>query len=218
MRIPRLLKDYRDAGAVNTLLALWGFVDDETFITKSGHVGVVYALRGADAEGLTHGQRRMLTHRFEAALRLLDERCRVYQYVIKQVAPPFAATACPQPVANEAIQRRVSYLNGRLEALSQVELFMVLLLEAPIATSGRARRQGLRAWLSAAERLSIVEGEIDRAVAELHHKAGAFEVQLADLGIRRLPKSDAFRFLRQLLNYEPTVVDAARLSHDTHLD
>lgn len=217
MRIPRLLKDYRDAGAVNTLLALWGFVDDEAFITKSGHVGVVYAMRGADAEGLTHGQRRLLTHRFEAALRLLDDRCRVYQYLIKQVAPPFAAAPCAHPVAHEAIQRRVSYLNGRLDALSQVQLFMVLLLEAPLASSGLPWR-GMRAWLSTADRLSVVEDAIDGAVAELHHKAGAFEVQLADLGIRRLPKAAAFRFFRQLLNYDPSVVDAARLSHDTHLD
>lgn len=218
MRVPRLLKDYRDAGAVNGLLALWGFVDEETFITKSGHVGVVFAVRGADAEALTHAQRKTLTHRFEAALRLLDERCRVYEYLIKQVPSPFASAPCSQPVANEAIQRRVAYLNSRLDALAQVELFTVLLLEAPIAASGRASRRGLRSWLSATDRLTLIESEVDRAVTELHHKAEAFEVQLADFGIRRLPKSNAFRFFRQLLNYEPAVVDAARLSHDAHLD
>ena len=43
MYLPRLLRDYGEAGAVNTLLAPWGFVDDETFLTKSGHVGIVYA-------------------------------------------------------------------------------------------------------------------------------------------------------------------------------
>ena len=48
-------------------------------------------MRGPDAEGLTHDQRRPLVHQFEAALRLLDERCRVYQYVIKQTVEPFVA-------------------------------------------------------------------------------------------------------------------------------
>src|SRR5690606_3579760 len=87
MHRPRLLRDYRDAGAVNTLLAPWGFVDDETFLTKAGHLGVVYAVRGIDGEALPHAQRRALTHRFEAALRLLDEHCRVYEYLIKQTVP-----------------------------------------------------------------------------------------------------------------------------------
>ena len=81
VRLGRILRDYREAGAVNSLIALWGFVDETTFLTKSGHVGVVYQLRGQDAEGLTHAQRRTIVHQFEAALRLLDEHCRVYQYV-----------------------------------------------------------------------------------------------------------------------------------------
>lgn len=77
----RILHDYREAGSVNALLALWGFVDDTTFLTKAGHVGVVYRLRGIDYEGLTHDELRALVHRFEAALRLLDDHCRVYQHL-----------------------------------------------------------------------------------------------------------------------------------------
>src|SRR5206468_10961238 len=110
-------RDYREAGSVNGLLALWGFVDDTTFLTKAGHVGVVYRLQGIDYEGLTHGQRGVLVHRFEAALRLLDERCRLYQYLIKRQADPFTAAECLQPVANEAIQRRCGYLNDRRSEL-----------------------------------------------------------------------------------------------------
>ena len=72
----RILRDYREAGSLNGLLALWGFVDDTTFLTKAGHVGVVYRVRGVDYEGLSHPQRQMLAHRFEAALRLLDDHCR----------------------------------------------------------------------------------------------------------------------------------------------
>jgi hypothetical protein len=68
--VGRILRDYRDAGSVNGLLALWGFVDDTTFLTKAGHVGVVYRIRGVDYEGLSHPQRQALAHRFEAALRL----------------------------------------------------------------------------------------------------------------------------------------------------
>ena len=70
--IGRILRDYRDAGSVNGLLALWGFVDDTTFLTKSGHVGVAYRLRGVDYEGLSHPQRQALAHRFEAVHRGVD--------------------------------------------------------------------------------------------------------------------------------------------------
>ena len=226
MHVARLLRDYRDAGAVNSLLAPWGFVDDESFLTKAGHLGVVYSVRGVDGEALAHPQRRALTHRFEAALRLLDEHCRVYQYLIKTTAPPFISEPCSQPVANDAIQRRAQYLNGRRRELSQVELFLVLLYEAPVASHRstalrgvwHSPRAGLRAWLSPSQAHSLVEAELDRGIATLHHKAQAFEVQLADFSPRRLPKAEAFRFFRQLLNYDPVVVDAARLSHDVHLD
>ena len=84
VRIARILRDYREAGSVNGLLALWGFVDDTTFLTKAGHVGVVYRIRGVDYEGLSHAQRETLAHRFGAALRLLDEQCRVYEYLVKR--------------------------------------------------------------------------------------------------------------------------------------
>ena len=97
--VGRILRDYRDAGSVNGLLALWGFVDDTTFLTKAGHVGVVFRVRGVDYEGVAHPQRQALAHRFEAALRLLDDRCRVYQYLLKRTVAPFVAAACPQPIA-----------------------------------------------------------------------------------------------------------------------
>ena len=156
VRIGRILRDYQDAGSVNGLLALWGFVDDTTFLTKAGHVGVVYRLRGVDYEGLSHPQRQALVHRFEAGLRLLDEHCRVYQYLLKRTVAPFVAGTCDQPIANEAIQRRAAYLNGRRHDLYDLSLYLVLLYEAPHVVQRstrlrglwRAPREALRAWLS----------------------------------------------------------------------
>ena len=225
VRVGRILRDYQDAGSVNGLLALWGFVDDTTFLTKAGHVGVVYRLRGVDYEGLSHPQRQALVHRFEAGLRLLDEHCRVYQYLLKRTVAPFVAGTCDQPIANEAIQRRAAYLNGRRHDLYELSLYLVLLYEAPhvvrrstgFAACGRAAR--------GAPRLAV-----DRSNAEAHrvgtgssHRDAApqgqgFEVQISDFGPARLQKRDAFRFFRELVNYDPAVVDAARLTYDTHLD
>ena len=226
VRIDRILRDYRDSGSVNGLLALWGFVDDSTFLTKAGHVGVVYRLRGVDYEGLSHPQRQALAHRFEAALRLLDEHCRIYQYLMKSTVRPFVAKPCEAPVANEAIQRRTEYLNGRRSDLYDLSLYLVLLYEAPHVVKRRtelrrfwqAPREALRSWLSVDPTFQLLESELDRATETLHQKAQAFEVQIGEFGPARLMKADAFHFFRQLVNYTPAVVDAARLTHDTHLD
>ena len=95
LRIRRILRDYEDAGSLNSLIALWGFVDDHTFLTKAGHLGVVYRLAGVDFECLDHAQRRDVVHRYEAALRCLDESCRVYQYLSQAANAADRARAVP---------------------------------------------------------------------------------------------------------------------------
>jgi len=40
-RLVTALKGYREAGSLNDQINLFGFVDDHTFLTKSGDVGVV---------------------------------------------------------------------------------------------------------------------------------------------------------------------------------
>ena len=109
-------------------------------------------------------------------LRLLDEHCRVYQYLLKRTVGPFVAAACQQPIANEAIQRRAAYLNGRRDDLYDLSLYLVLLYEAPhvarrsteLRRVWQAPRQALRAWLSpdarsAAPRIGVGPGHRDAA-------------------------------------------------------
>ena len=99
VRVARILKDFRETGALNSLIALWGFVDETTFLTKAGAVGVLYRLQGVDFECLDHPQRQAIVHGFEQALRQLDESFRVYQYVLKRPAPVVTAAAHPPPTA-----------------------------------------------------------------------------------------------------------------------
>ena len=89
IRLDRIFRDYREAGALNELIALWGFVDDSTFVTKAGDIGLVFAMKGPDATAFTHEQRLRLTHQFESAFRLMNERAHVYQYFVKEEAKPF---------------------------------------------------------------------------------------------------------------------------------
>jgi type IV secretion system protein VirB4 len=227
VRIARILRDYSEAGGVNTLLPLWGFVDNATFMTKAGHVGIVYKLRGVDVDGLTQAQRRSLTHRMEAALRQLDERCRLYQYLVKRTVDPFVAPSCAEPVAQEALCRRAAHLNTRRHELYQLAQYVVLLREWPTRAQVSTRLHGiwkepraaLQRWLSTHHSLRLLETELDDAVERLLHQADAFESQLTDFGLSRLACSEAFLFFRQLVNYDPSVLSAVPpTTPDTYLD
>jgi type IV secretion system protein VirB4 len=226
VRLARILRDYDDAGGLNELISLWGFVDDHVFLTKAGHVGLVYAVRGVDYERLTHQQRQALVHQVEAGLRMFDERCRLYQYVLKRAMDPVVPASCRMPVANEAIQRRAAYLNARRQQLSDIRLYFVVLYEAPhVARRATALRRlwqrpraALRGWLSSDATVRLLESELDQAIGTLYHKAQAFEVQVSECGLRRLPKADAFRFFRCLVNDDARSTHPATLTYDTHLD
>ena len=106
----RILKDYSEAASLSGLLALWGFVDEHSFMTKAGAVGVAYRLEGADYECLDHSQRAAIAQRFERALRQLDETFRVYQYVIKRHSAPFESKRHANPAVDRILCRRSDYL------------------------------------------------------------------------------------------------------------
>ncbi len=215
-RLSRILKDYRQTGAVASLIALWGFLDDTTFLTKAGALGQVYRLRGVDAECLDHAERRAVVHRLERALRQLDEAFRVYQYLIKRPAVPVTAAAHPHPVVNAALANRASWLNGldgRAGPLFDIELYLVVMYEG-----WRYVRPSLRDWLSSARVAAVLSQQLAEATSVLHHKSQAFTAQLADTaGPTLLQKPDAFRFFRALVNYAPHKIDVP-LKYDTHLD
>src|SRR2546428_3425018 len=158
VRLQRIVRDYQEAGSVNSLLALWGFVDQETFLTKAGHVGVVFRLAGVDDECLDEAERRDVVHRFEAALRVLDEHCRVYQYLYKHRIDPIEAAVCDDPVVHDAIQQRVAFLNNHRGELYEVELYLVLVYEGMPSGDDVARIRGYTHQLQRA--IGALEGDV----------------------------------------------------------
>src|SRR5690348_9784339 len=132
VRIDRILKDFRETGALHSLIALWGFVDDTTFLTKAGAVGVMYRLQGLDAECLDHPQRQAVAQRFEQALRQLDESFRVYQYLLKRPAAAVSTAPHPYPVVHSALTRRAAHFASKREALFELDLYLVVLHEGRV--------------------------------------------------------------------------------------
>jgi type IV secretory pathway VirB4 component len=130
LRLGRIVRDHQEAGSVSSLISIWGFVDDETFITKAGHVGIAYRVAGADYECLDQSQRREVVHRLEAALRLLDDTCRVYQYLCKRRIQPVPTPVTHRPLVEEAVRRHIEHVNARRQDLYEIDLYLVLLYEA----------------------------------------------------------------------------------------
>lgn len=228
LSLKHIRHDYARAGALNTLFAPWGFVDEHTFLTKQGHVGLVYRLTGTDYECLDQEARREVVHRYEGALRLLDDRYRLYQFLRKRRIAPIAAVPCANGVARAAIERRAQYLDSRRSQLYDIDLFCVLLYEGLRSRSAtaldfrelmHAPLSAIQRWLSIDRTVLLLQRDLDDAIAELHQRAGAFEIQIGDITQpERLPKQEAFQFFRSLVNYDPRVVEGTSLTYDVHLD
>ena len=77
----------------------------------------------------------------------------------------------------------------------------------------------LRALLSTKNQVVLIETEIEKARLTLLAKARSFVLQVNDfLPAQILGKGDAFKVLKQILNFSPLKVENARLTRDTFLD
>ena len=128
-RLERAYKTYNEAGSFNEQVNLFGFVDDQVFLTKSGDVGLALRVHGVDYECLDSAAIDILTKRLESAFKIFDENCRVYQYLCKRRIEPIEPAPVDQPVVHEAVQRRAAYLNSRRTELYALDLFLVLTYE-----------------------------------------------------------------------------------------
>src|SRR5205807_2970623 len=107
-------------------------------------------------------------------------------YLIKRSIEPLIAPVCGQPIAQEAIRQRTAYLNSRRTDLYEFGLYLVLVYEAPTAVRTstqlsrlwRTPRAALQNWLSTSHAVALIESDLDRALANLGHKADAVEVQI----------------------------------------
>jgi type IV secretion/conjugal transfer VirB4 family ATPase len=202
-----------ETGPFHELLTIGGWLDDTTYLTKAGGTGVLYRLAGVDYEGVNADELARIAHRFLTATRPFDERFHVSQFIVKRRVPPFTVPPCPNSTAAEVLQRRADFLNAQRASRASLyvrDLYLSVEIEGPKPRliSGRSR----------AKEQEFLGADLDRAVQRLHHAAHSFEVSLADVICpRRLAKQEAFAFLQQLVNFDPTARDLPLVSDD-HLD
>ena len=228
IRLSRIVKDYVETGALNGLINLYGFVDEQTFLTKSAEVGVAIRIEAPEYECLDAEQKAAVTRRFEASLRSLDERFRVYQILLKRdrVEVPWSVHA--NRVVQQAITNRIEYLQAKADELYSLDICFVVLFQGIrsqqditelLTRLAKNPRAGFRELLSQRSKATFIEQQIELATTTLQNKVSSFLLQLNDtLRAAVIPKQEAFRLFRRLLNFNPLKSDLVGLKHDTFLD
>jgi type IV secretion system protein VirB4 len=225
-QLKRIIKDYRHSGAFNSLVNVHAAIDDHAFVTKGGHVLSVLKLSGIDYEGRDPAEIDADCRRFESALRLLDD-CRIYQYCLRAKCAPIPFERYPDvPALDQAVQDRIELCNRKADALSDIDLFFVVVYEgAPFGTRTQSWQRFFshplrcfRESLSTEARMEASRDQLKEARGRLGHKLHGFMVQLEDSARPvLLSKQDAFHFFRRLLNFEPHKA-AGPLKYDAFVD
>src|SRR5690349_5417395 len=120
----------QDAGSCAEQIALLRFVDDITFETKLGDLGIILSFSGIDPDCRTDEMLHAFTRRYESAIRLFDDRFRVYSYLVKRsgAKPPYRERY-PTDAATAAVHRRVKALEERKDSLYEIQLYLAVLYE-----------------------------------------------------------------------------------------
>ncbi len=230
-RLDRMGKAYREAGSFNEQVNLFGFIDDQVFLTKSGDVGVVLAVEGVDYECLDSGTLDNLTKRLESALTIFDEKCRVYQYLFKRNRAEIPFQTYGDQVVDAAIRNRVEYLQIKADDIYSLKIYYVILFEGfryqkrLLSTIGKLASEPAQAFreitaiASTKKQVVLIDAGIEKARAALLAKARNFVGQVSDFtNVQILSKQEAANVIKSTLNFSPQKTGEARVNGGAFLD
>ena len=231
LKLRRIFKNYEETGSFNEQVNLYGFIDSNVFLTNTGDMGVVLEVHGVDYECLDGNALDGITKRLESALKLFDDKYRIYQYLFKRNNEAIPYKLYGKPIVDAAIKNRVAYFAGKSDTLFSLSICYVILFEGFRYTRTLSRALSelpkhpskalgeLRAHFSGTKQVVLLDREISKGQATLRQKVESFILQVSDfLPMRLLDKQEAFRVLKQTLNFDPQKIAFARLKHDTFLD
>jgi type IV secretion system protein VirB4 len=228
IRLDELTREYREAGALNGLIAIHAVLDERTFLTKGGQILQVVRITGVDHECLDHPQLEQISRRFEAAMRVFTGTFRLYQIMLKRdhAELPFEPPA--NPIVREAARNRIDYLRAKADSLYTVDLCLAVVYDPGLGnrdianrlrTAFQHPRKAVADWFSQTATVSILDRDLDRGVQTLTNKVNSFAVQLRDVvDLEVLDTQTAFQIFARLLNYAPFKTDALRLHGTQDLD
>jgi hypothetical protein len=228
MKLTDITRDYAAAGALHERINLLGFATETVLMMKSGALGIVAAMRGADYEGLGPAERQQIAHRLQRAVRLCDEHVRIYQYLHKRKAPDIPWPLCTNAVGAAMADLRWAHFDARRESLFHIDLYFGFEWEGGswqrtwmdrVRQLARNPRQSVAELFSPPAQARAMMQELQDEARRFEERIANFLVQLGDdVGARMLGGREAFDVLRMLLNYDPGRAAAGILAYDANLD
>jgi type IV secretion/conjugal transfer VirB4 family ATPase len=231
LRIEDITKDWKEAGSFAAQVNLFGFWDEHCFLTKSGDLGAVLKIGGIDYESLDHAGLDHAVRRLEAALRSLDDKCRLYQILFKRNHPQISHAKYTNRLVRTAVEQRAVFLKSKSDRLYSIEIFWVVMVDgshqkfgllhaiSQFPNSPRASLRDLHVLFSGNRERTLVYEQIERGRLRLQQKVNSLSGQLSDLMTVELPGAEeTFRILRRLVNLRPAKIDDAPLCDPGHLD
>jgi type IV secretion system protein VirB4 len=142
LNLQKIVKPWKESGALNAQLNLYGFWNQTTFVTKSGGLGTVIRVEGIDYESLDKSGQIAAVKRLENAMRIFGPEFHVYQYLIKQNHPDMPFEKYGIPLVDNMIEQRKEFFKQKAARLYEISTFWVFVYE------NRRNRPGLRSTLS----------------------------------------------------------------------
>jgi len=228
IRLDRMTKEYREAGALHSLIGVHAALDERTFLTKSGQILQFLRVAGVDHECLDHPQLEQVARRFEAALRVFTGAFRLYQIMLKRDHAELPCEPPANPTVRAAIHNRIEHLRAKADSLYTLDLYLAIAYDPGLGNrdlGSRLRAALKRPHRAATELLSqsatlcILDTDLIRAIQMLSTKVTSFAVQLRDaVDLEILTVETAFQVLARMLNYAPYKTEALRLHAVEDLD
>jgi type IV secretory pathway VirB4 component len=230
-KLSKIVKDWKESGALQAHINLYGFWDEETFLTKSGDLGMVLRVKGIDYESLDRASRDHAVKRLEAALRAFDSRVRVYQALLKANEPAIPHREYTNPLVKAAIDQRMAYFAAKADQLYSIDVYWIIVVQGSYAKStlwealrkvptdiGGSLRDVL-ALFSRDQQRTFLRAQIERDHLLLRQKVSGLIGQLSDLvEIQLQGAEEAFRILRRFINFGPFKILCSHLAGSRYLD
>src|SRR5207302_5934492 len=138
LRMTHVIKPWKESGALNAHINLYGFWNQGIFLTKSGDLVIVLRVRGVDYESLDQSAQEYAVKRLEAALKTFGVGFHIYQYLFKTNQPDIPFHEYEDPVIQAAVDQRKEFFREKLDRLFDVEVFYAIVIEGTRSQTGIA--------------------------------------------------------------------------------
>ncbi|MGC2604307.1 MAG: hypothetical protein WA419_02010, partial [Silvibacterium sp.] len=209
-KVEHITKDWKEAGSLQAHINLYGFWDEDCFLTKTGDLGSVLRIGGIDYESLDHAGRDYAVKRLEATFRSLDDKTRLYQILFKHNRPVIPHAEYESPLVRAAVEQRSAFLQSKADRLYSIEMYWVVMIDGRYAKTGlfhalsqllKAPGPGIRelkTLFAGKQQRTLLYEQIERDRLLLQQKVQSLSGQLSDLTtVELLGAEGTFRHVRR---------------------